>query len=138
MVGISDFEKSSRGGGTTGIMTESSSEPPSPVPSSPANVGIRRRRPTSTERSKMRIEVQIAAAAAAAPPWIPKDLLVKFAPAIEVGKTFVNTVGPFYVMAAKYALVAYHTLPVDVLHALMGLAMCFFGGACECSFATPA
>ena len=77
---------------------------------------------------RARLDQFIAAAASGSPPWLAK-LIHQFAPAIAVLVTLINVLGPLYLKAAELAFFLYQTLPMDILYAMMGLAMCFCGGA---------
>ena len=60
-------------------------------------------------------------------------LAERLAPAMKASMDaalkLVEVVGPAYAEAAKFSVWAYHNLPLDMLQALTGLGLCFFGGA---------
>ena len=47
----------------------------------------------------------------------------------------IDLLGPLYMWMVEVLVFAYSTLPIDILEALMGLAMCFFGGTYVASIA---
>ena len=56
--------------------------------------------------------------------------ITKAAPAIKATWYFlVNFVGPLYLQLWKLCMWSYETLPIELIEALMGLSMCFCGGA---------
>lgn len=55
--------------------------------------------------------------------------LQKAQPALTALQNFINIVGPFYLKLFELIAFAKQTLPTEILTALVGLGMCFFGGA---------
>ena len=108
--------------------------PGSPPIVSPTT-GLRQRRTAEKKEAEdARLTAMISAASGAAPPAMAK-FIQQAAPAIKVFAQFLLFVGPFYVKMVELAVSAYHTLPMDILQALMGLGMCFFGGTYVASIA---
>ena len=75
-----------------------------------------------------RVLALISRASASAPPALA-IYLKQAAPAIALMWKFVNLVAPLYAMMWAVCVRVYETLPVELLEALMGLGMCFAGGA---------
>lgn len=90
--------------------------------------GLRQRRATKKEEEDKKISAIIGAAAATPPPPLTV-YLKRFEPAINALASALVVVGPVYVRIAELLYSAYHTLPMDLIEALVGLGMCFFGGA---------
>ena len=75
-----------------------------------------------------RVLALISRASASAPPALA-IYLKQAAPAITLMWKFINLVAPLYAVMWAVCLRVYETLPVELLEALMGLGMCFAGGA---------
>jgi hypothetical protein len=75
-----------------------------------------------------RVLALISRASASAPPALA-IYLKQAAPAIAVMWKFINLVAPLYVAMWAMCVRVYETLPFELLEALMGLGMCFAGGA---------
>ena len=75
-----------------------------------------------------RVLALISRASASAPPALAV-YLKQAAPAIALMWKFINLVAPLYVVMWAMCVRVYETLPVELLEALMGLGMCFAGGA---------
>lgn len=82
---------------------------------------------TPREKEQRHLAAQITAAAMGSPPALA-DVLQHTAPALKAGMEVIAFIAPFYVQLAKLVMMAYHTLPLDILQALTGLGLCFFGG----------
>jgi len=104
------------------------------VPASPASSGLRQRRPSllASEKKKERESDQIKAVLAMAPPNVA-IALNSAAPYLrtflDISKQVLDVVGPAYIALGKLCVMLYNTLPFDLFQALLGLALCFFGGA---------
>ena len=84
---------------------------------------------SDTEINQQRMNELIKRASAAAPPAVAV-YITKAAPAIKATWYFlVNFVGPFYLQVWQLCVYAYETLPIELIEALIGLSMCFCGGA---------
>ena len=90
--------------------------------------GLRQRRAAKKEKDEERISTIISAATAAAPPALT-TYIKNAAPAINALVQFLAMVGPAYARAAEVAVGVYRSLPMDAIELLMGLGLCFFGGA---------
>lgn len=75
-----------------------------------------------------RVLALISRASASAPPALA-IYLKQAAPAITLMWKFINLVAPLYAAMWVVCVRVYETLPVELLEALMGLGMCFAGGA---------
>ena len=75
-----------------------------------------------------RVLALISRASASAPPQLAV-YLKQAAPAIALMWKFINLVAPLYVAMWAMCVRVYKTLPLELLEALMGLGMCFAGGA---------
>jgi len=85
--------------------------------------------PSQSEVENDRVLDLISRASASAPPTLAV-YLKQAAPAIVLmWKFVVNFVAPFYMGLWALCLRVYETLPLELLEALMGLGMCFAGGA---------
>lgn len=94
--------------------------------------GLRKRAVAMTmsekkQNDRRRLDNMITLASQAAPPSLAK-FVQQAAPAIHVVAGVVNVLGPVYFALFRALAAVYSVLPVDLLYALMGLAMCFFGG----------
>ena len=59
----------------------------------------------------------------------------QIAQALNLLARFINFIGPYYVKAAEQGYKLYTTLPLEVVEALIGLGLCFFGGTFVASIA---
>lgn len=103
---------------------------------SPTPMGstLRQRRPTSAQKDRQQLELQISSAALSAVPTAVQ-YVQQFAPLLVHAAELIAHVGPVYFRAAAFAASVYQTLPLDVLQALLGLGLCFFGGSYYASIA---
>jgi hypothetical protein len=95
---------------------------------------LRKRAAPSGATKDEQVDRMIKAAASGAPPAI-SQMILRSAPAIQVLVQFINIVGPIIVTAFQFLHSIYEKLPFALLQALMGLSMCFFGGAYTASIA---
>jgi len=84
--------------------------------------------PSLGEVENDRVLALISRASASAPPALAV-YLKQAAPAIALMWKFINLVAPLYVAMWAMCMRVYETLPFELLEALMGLGMCFAGGA---------
>jgi len=104
-------------------------------PASPEST-LRQRRPTSAEKEKAALDTQVASAAAGdVGSAVALRYVQQAAPALAYAGELISKVGPYYVRAAALGATVYETLPLDIVQALLGLALCFFGGAYYASIA---
>lgn len=85
-----------------------------------------------TEKKREKEESQIKAVLAMAPPNVAialENLGPHFTTFLGMCKQVLDVVGPLYITLGKLCVWLYHTLPMDLFQALLGLALCFFGGA---------
>jgi hypothetical protein len=80
--------------------------------------------PTKDEKELMRVE-KLLEKAGNSPVG---ESLKKFQPIIDVAANVLNKVAPFFILGYKYFCIAYSYLPVDIICALIGLCLVFFGG----------
>ena len=109
-----------------------------PGASAPSADGLRQRltpAQAQRQRDRDREERAVADAVAGPPSAAVRQMVEHAAPALAVLAAVINKVGPFYAKAAEIGYGLYRTLPLDVLHALVGAALCFFGGAYVASIA---
>ena len=59
----------------------------------------------------------------------------QIAQALNLLARAINFIGPYYVKAAEQGYKLYTTLPLEVVEALIGLGLCFFGGTYVASIA---
>merc|ERR1740130_677127 len=83
---------------------------------------------SQSELENDRVLALISRASASAPPALAV-YLKQAAPAIALMWKFINLVAPLYVAMWAMCVRVYKTLPLELLEALMGLGMCFAGGA---------
>ena len=87
-----------------------------------------RRRPNSSQKRRSLDLTAIEVATKADVPALAQ-LMKQATPMLTHAAQAMNVVLPFYVKAFNVMYTAYMTMPVDVFHTLVGLGMCFFGGA---------
>ncbi|KAL1498515.1 hypothetical protein AB1Y20_013838 [Prymnesium parvum] len=102
--------------------------------STPPSAGLRQRRASQKESDDKRIHSMLAAAATASPP--PLAAYLRHAsPLVDPSLQLLAAVGPFYLRLASLSLALYRSLPLDAIELLLGLALCFCGGAYGASLA---
>lgn len=90
--------------------------------------GLRQRQLSSAQKARKRLDLQVKAAAEGQEPPLT-ELFRQAEPALKIATQAVQKIVPFYIWGGKLVVEVYNTLPIDILHALTGLALCFFGGA---------
>jgi len=97
----------------------------------PEKEGLRQRRKSpftkADEEKKDKIDQLVLAASDKVSPQVA-EWLKKAAPAIRAISQAIATIAPFYIMAAKKLYEIGNKLPWDILQAVIGLGLCFFGG----------
>lgn len=103
----------------------------SPVPVLASATGLRQRVKSPftarDEAKRDRIDQLLLAASQRVPPQVAKYLEMA-APAIKMLTQFIAIVGPLYVQAGTVLYNLGSSLPWDLLQAVLGLGLCFFGG----------
>ena len=90
--------------------------------------GLRQRHASKKVEDEAKLQAIIGAAKDATPPAMTA-YLKQLEPAVNVLVNMLVIVAPLYARAAEILVAAYHSLPMDLIEAAMGLGMCFFGGA---------
>ena len=98
-----------------------------PRKTSEEKAGMPRTR-SQTEVENARIASLITKASEAAPPALAV-YLKQATPVFQAAWAFLCLVAPLYLQLWTLAVKAYETLPMELIEALMGLGMCFAGGA---------
>jgi len=102
-----------------------------PEPVSVSATGLRQRFKSPftarDEAKRDRIDQLVLAASEKVPPQLAQYVQMA-APAIKVLTQFIATVGPLYVQAGLFLYNLGSALPWNLLQALLGLGLCFFGG----------
>ena len=113
---------------TKAPMAELTSEGFLKVPHASAPAAALPRVRSQSDVENDRVLALISRASASAPPALA-IYLKQAAPAITLMWKFINLVAPLYALMWAVCVRVYETLPVELLEALMGLGMCFAGGA---------
>lgn len=102
-----------------------------PEPVSVSATGLRQRFKSPftarDEAKRDRIDQLVLAASEKVPPQLAQYVQMA-APAIKVLTQFIATVSPLYVQAGLFLYNLGSALPWNLLQALLGLGLCFFGG----------
>ncbi len=56
------------------------------------------------------------------------ELMKKFKPIIDITSDIINKVAPYFIITWTYILQIYNIIPEDILMAILGLCLAFFGG----------
>ena len=92
--------------------------------------GVRLRRKSLQEREREQLDHDTTVAAEGDAPVLAVKLLKQHAgPILHHANRVIHFIGPLYVQIAFRIVELCRTLPLDIVQALTGLGLCFFGGA---------